>query len=317
MNPLYKTKTMLAALAIMYRPQTFLRDTFFRNEKPFNTASVEIDVRKGKRRVAVYTGRADQGRLTERTGFVTYNYKTPYIKEKRLLTPGDLLDRMPGETVYTAETPADRAQRMLGQDLFELDEMITRREEIQCAQALFDGEIIFRDANEKVTFPISASHQISSLSAPWDVNGKPIDDLREWRQLIIKDSGRAPDICIMGSDACKAFLANDQIAGNQGGALSQVKVQRGEINPQNLIGGVTYWGYLPEVGVDIYSYDEWYIDPTDNTTELPIVPVDAVLLGSTQARMDRLYGVIEDMSALYAVPRFPKAWKRRIRAASP
>ena len=186
-------------------------------------------------------------------------------------------------------------------------DMITRAEEQQAANALFNGYLTFRDANDKLTFPIQATHQITGMTNLWSsALGTPLADVRTWRRLIIKDCGLTPDILLGGSAAIDAFLANPQIANSTGG-ISQIKIDRGQITPQNMPGGVTYWGFLPDISCDLYSYDEFYWDPV-NLVDVPIVPANKILLGCTGARMDRLYGVIQDLTALYAVDRFPKSW---------
>lgn len=305
---IYDTKTMLAALRTMKQPRTFLRDTFFRNVKTFNSRTVEIDIRRGKRRVAVFVGRSDPGHVSERIGYTTNTYQPPYIKEKRPLRPGDVMTRSDGQTVYSEETPAERAQGLLADDLNELNEMITRREELMAREALFEGKNTYRDANEYVDFGVSNTHKLAGISTGWDVDGgKPLDDIADWTQLIAQDSGLAADTLVLGKTAARKFLGNPQISGDKGGVLSSVKVQRGEIAPKLLPNGVVYYGFIPECGVDVYGYFEWYIDPADDT-EKAMVPDNGVLLGCSSARMDRLYGVIEDVEALYAVPRFPKSW---------
>ena len=60
---------------------------------------------------------------------------------QKVTTVDDLLSRMAGENPYSGKTPADRAVEKLARDFSELDEMITRREEWMCAQALYTGVI--------------------------------------------------------------------------------------------------------------------------------------------------------------------------------
>jgi hypothetical protein len=304
---MFSTRTMIAALRQMLPARTFLRDTFFRNVKTFTTPNVDIDIVKGKRRTAVYVSPIDEGHVSERLPWSTNTYQPPYIKEKRPIKPIDLLDRYPGDTIYADTTPTERLQRLIADNLSDLMDMITRAEEQQAASALFTGSLTFRDANDTLTFPIRATHQITGMTNLWSsAAGTPLTDVRTWRRLIIKDCGLTPDILVGGSAAVDAFLANPQIANSTGG-ISQVKIDRGEITPQNMAGGVTYWGFLPDISCDVYSYDEFYYDPVSQT-DVALVPANKILLGCTGARMDRLYGVIQDLEALYAVDRFPKSW---------
>ena len=306
---LFDTRTMLEAMPQLPLVRTFLRDTFFKNVRTFDTKAVDIDIKKGKRRVAAYVGPTDEGHRSERIGYTTYTYAPPYIKEKRGIEPKDVLfDRGMGQTIYASGGPQAREAAMIREDLIELDEMITRREELQASQAIFNGEIAFRDANEKVTFPVDTNHRVLTMSKYWDESGGfPLDELRAWRTMLIKNGGMAPNILLCGSEAIAALMGNVQVNGTDG-AISQVKIDRGQITPDNQPNGVTYWGFLRDIGCDVYSYDDWYIDPADGV-EKPYVPAKYIMLGNTNARMDRLYGVIQDLSGLYAVPRFPKSWE--------
>jgi len=143
------------------------------------------------------------------------------------------------------------------------------------------------------------------------VNSDPLKDAGIWRRQLIRDSGIAPDTMIFGADAINAFVEHPKVGGNTG-ALSSVKVDRGQINPQLLEEGVTYWGYIAELGCDIYSYDEWYIPPgaPDTSEAVPMMPLNGVWMGSKRARMDMAYGPIMNIKAggLVPVKRFPTSW---------
>jgi hypothetical protein len=96
------------------------------------------------------------------------------------------------------------------------------------------------------------------------------------------------------------------------------RVELGQIKPELLPEGVTYYGRLLEIGVDIFGYDEWYLD--DDGNEQPMVPVKSVLMGSTQAQTSMLYGAIahvheEKPAEIYALPRVPKSWVNEKRTA--
>lgn len=306
---MYDTRVMLQALEQMPSAPAFLRDTFFRNVRTFDTDTVDIDIVKGKRRVATYVSPVEQGKLVTRDGFTTYSYKNPYIKHKMPTTSADLLKRGAGENVYAAKSPAQRAAEQLGKDLSQLDDMITRAEELQAAQALFTGQVILRDANDALVFPMSSTHKVTLTSTDlWtDAASKPLAKLRAFRRTIQQDSGLNPTDIIMGTSALEAFLAHADVKDGKG-AVSSIKVDLGQIVPQNLPGGVTYWGYLRDLGCDLWTYDNWYLG-ADGTTESAYVPTDKILMISREARMDRLYAVIQDLKALYAVPRFPKTWE--------
>jgi hypothetical protein len=65
---------------------------------------------------------------------------------------------------------------------------------------------------------------------------------------------------------------------------------------------------LEEVGVDLYSYEEWVVNPLTDELE-PLIPENAVILGSTQALATFNYGAIKDLSCMNPYERFPKSWE--------
>ena len=114
----------------------------------------------------------------------------------------------------------------------------------------------------------------------------------------------SPNVAVFGSDVIDAFLNHDQVKD----ALDTRRVDLGQIDPQVLPDGATYYGYIKDCGLDIYGYDEWYLD--DDGNEQPMVAADKILLGSDRTRNAKLYGMIQDLDAegAYAVPRYPKSW---------
>src|SRR5699024_1006979 len=93
--------------------------------------------------------------------------------------------------------------------------------------------------------------------------------------------------------------------------LDTRRIDLGIIVPQELPDGVTYVGYLRDPGLDLYVYDEWYVDD-DTGDEAPMVPAKGVIVGPTTSRCSMLYGAIQDMEAIeggvFDVSRYPKSW---------
>lgn len=302
---LFDTRTMLEAVRQMLPVRTFLKETFFTNVRTFDTEHVDVDIIKGKRRMAPFVSPKLAGKVVERQGFRTNTYKAPMINPKLPTTAEQLQKRLAGEPLYSGMSPDDRAAEQLGRDLAELDEMITRREERMCAQALFEGKIDIKGegVDEVIDFGLTNKEALSG-GALWNqTTADPLADLKRWRRTIVKASGINPDIVVMGSDVIDAFLANEKVQK----MLDLRLVDTGQINPQTLPNGTTYVGRIAELGVNIYTYDEWYLD--DDGTEKPMVPEKSLLMGSTAARFDLLYGayVDQEMGTL-DLPRIPRSW---------
>ena len=309
MLPLFETRTMLDALEQSYPPKLFLRDTFFTRVETFQTEHIDIDVRKGKRRVAPYVHPRAEGKVVERIGFKTHTYKPPYIKEKMPTTAQDFLTRNIGETVYGAnDGPQQRAEKQLGKDLADMQDMILRREETQASELLQTGKvtIVGDGIDDVIDFVIESSHlPVLAGSDLWShADSDPLKDLRHWKRLVVQDSGIVPTIAIFGADVIDAFIKNAKVQN----VLDNRRIVMGQIDPNMLPNGVTYYGNVKDVGLDIYTYDEWYVDPT-TTVEMPMIGPKKVVMGSPQARTYRNYGAIQDLKATFAVPMFPKSWE--------
>jgi hypothetical protein len=102
---------------------------------------------------------------------------------------------------------------------------------------------------------------------------------------------------------CDAFKVNT-------GAISSVKIDTGVIDPQTMPDGVIYWGRLRDSGIDLWSYDEWYVDTTEKGSDIEGAMVDAkrAIMVARQGRFVRHYGAIKDVTALQPYARFPKSW---------
>ena len=314
---LFDSRTMMTALEQAKPPRTFLRDLFFSGApRTFDTEAVDIDIIKGKRRLAPFVNPRREGKVVEKRGFKTRSYKPAYVKPKMVTTAEDILKRDPGMHIYSPNSgPAAKAAAELGRNLAEMNEMITRREEWMCAQALTTGQcpIIGEGVDDLVDFLMEATHlPVLTGAALWSdhTNATPLDDLKTWKRLIAKDSGINPTHAIMGLDALDNFLMCENVIGSTGGGknlFNMINVQMGRIDPQMLADGVTYYGFLPELGLEIYTYEEWYVDD-DSDIETPMIPANKVMMGNPSARTEKMYGAIKDLSALASVPRFPKSW---------
>ena len=314
---LYDTTTLLAGIKTVKPVKTFLRDTFFptKNDQTLLTKTAQFDVKKGKRRIAPFVAPRVKGVTISREGFETHTITTPLIAPQRILTVDDLENRAFGENIVSTITPQQRQAKIIADDLMELDEMITRREEAMIADLLFNGKIFVKayvdyDGTNTQDSVIDFGKKVEdTVKVKWNLaNATIIEDLRNLRREIIKDAGANANVLILGSKVYDELLKNEAFL-----KFFDIKnLNLATINPTvQDNGAVTFVGRITSLGIDMYTYDEWYVDA--DGVEKPIVPEDKILLGSRDLGKV-MYGAvtqIEDQSknfVTYVNSRVPKVW---------
>ncbi|WP_438449417.1 major capsid protein [Gorillibacterium sp. sgz5001074] len=312
---IYRTQILLGAVERILPAHSFFRSTFFPNLQTFVTEEVLLDYKKSKRKMAPFVAPRVGGITMDRQGYRTDKYAAPKIAPQRAITVDDLVIRGMGENVFSQRTPEQRQSELIGKDLAELDEMIARREEWMCRELLLNGKItmkgyIDRDNNTYVEQLLDygfTNKEILTGGAVWSAETSAIyADLARWRLNIIQRSGRAPKVAILGQNASAEFCADSDI--NE--KLKQYNGLFAELRPVIQDDALTHIGRLPELGLDLYTYNEWYID--DDGTEKPMMPVDHVILGRP-GMGEILYGAVTQMESdgqfyTYEGTRVPKSW---------
>lgn len=314
---MFTTRTMLKAMEQSFQPTTFLRDLFFSNVVEFDTAVVDIDIEVGGETVAPYVHPTIGGKVIDREGYQTKTYSPPEVSPERVTTAEDLLNRQPGEAIYSTRSPDERAAIQLAKDLSFLDATITRREEQQAAEALFTGQVTVKgDGYDEVVryWPANPSEapftQLTGGQRWSEQTADIIGDLEEALDSISAGSGLSGNIAVLGADAYKMLLAHEKTAKQ----LDNRRINLGEINPA-LPGmqGQRYVGNLN--GVPLFTYNRTYRDPVTGQ-RVPYVPRTRVLVAATDARTTMAYGACalfaEDRpEIIVAARRVPDSWKQR------
>jgi len=288
---IFEPRTMGKLIERMPPVRTFFRSTFFNNVQTFSTKSIDIDFKKGSRKIAPFVHQKIGGKTVPNSGYQTKTYTPPLLAPNKITTIDDLLNRAPGESLYNGKTPAERAVDKLARDFAELEEMIVRREEWMCAQAIYTGTIpIIGDGlNESIDFNFTNREEKAVAAAKWQKN--KLGYIRELKKKVQKTGFVNCNICIMADDVVESFLSDEKI-------LKMLDVKAYDlavIKPQELPSGATYVGSLRGEGIDIYAYNEWYLDDfTDpaKPAEKPLVPDGTLALLSTTANFAMAYAAV-------------------------
>ncbi len=269
----------LTAIAEEIVPQpTFFRDRYFPSGAGdlFASDKVLTEYRRGDRKLAAFVSQRAGDIPMDRRGYAIHEYQPAYIAPSRLLTLDDLRKRGFGEALYAVSTPAERAARLLLEDMTDMERRISAREEWMAAQTMINnactmqtyidaktqGETLyvqFYDSATDHTYSISGTHK-------WDANGITFDTVRaDVRAMCRKLSDRglpAADL-VLGSDCADALLAmssfRELVDRNSGIAIGAVREQLSPYNGVVLLGVLNFGGF----NLNVISVDETYVDDSD------------------------------------------------------
>ena len=292
----FTPEVMDAVVRVLPPQDAFLKNTFFKIAKPEPTDKIRVDFYKGKRRVAPFVSPKNAAKASEKISYTSDEFVTPLVKVKDITDIEDVMKRLPGEMLMSSGmNPDDRAIQLLTIAMQDFNEQITRREEVMCKQILFDGkvDVIGEDVAYTIDLGLTNTATLTSTNM-WDNASSvadPIADLKKWAVVCMQKGYRKPNICIMERSAYAAFV-NRCKALNYFNQWNFLDIS---IEPSMKSENVTYCGRLRDPDLEIYIYDEWFLDDwtTPGTvTETPMVPKGKVLMASTNMKTSLYYGVI-------------------------
>ena len=289
---IFTPEVLAKAVSVVPKPATFFRDTFFKNVHTNPTSKIRADFYKGKRRVAPVVSEVDATGVTRKIGYTTEDFETPLVKVKDITNIGDITKRGFGENLFGGVTPQERAYDELLRTLNDFEQQITRREEVMCAQAMLDGVITLKGDGVDRVVDFGFTNK-ATASVLWDAassTADPIADLSAYALECMKNGYRKPNIAVFERSAYMAFIKRC----TELGYLDNKYFLNLMIAPKAQSENLTYCGHLADPDLDIYIYDEWYIDDWsgDAPVEKSIMPKGKVLLASTNVNFSMEYGVM-------------------------
>ena len=152
MNP-FNTYFLQAAIETLPIEHSFFRDRYFPTDETmdvFGTSHVLADYREVSQKIAPFVLPRIGAIPATRTGFSVYDLEPMNIAVSMPLTIDNLIPRGFGEALMSAATPADRARRLIVEDLAELNRMVGRAEELLAVQTILDnGATMFHRTDDK------------------------------------------------------------------------------------------------------------------------------------------------------------------------
>lgn len=302
---IYTPAVMIPYLREKKPVRTFLQDRFFPEERTYRTETIAIDRQIRGRRVAAFRDKYSPAKVVDRQGFTTDSVAPPCLALKIPISVEDISTRVMGEHPFENRDPAQRGMLLLADDLTTLQEMITRRKEMMCRDAIYtlngDASIIRargEDYSADFEFPRLPAMQLGTLGGTdaWShASSDPIAQFETWLEAYAQATGLSATDILLGSAAYKAFRANVKVAAQlQTWSLLNNAVAVATDVPN----GVRQVGHLYGGAVRIWTYNEWYDDPDNAGATTPMVPPKSMMLASDQLRTERRYGAVRDLSDL-------------------
>jgi hypothetical protein len=294
---LYDTYSMIEAINKLPTQSSFLRDTFFPNRRFSPTEHVQFDFAKEGRYLAPFYDRNSNPALAERQGFETRDFVAPPFGVTRVLTVDDIVRRWIGEAPYTSRTPVERGAEILKLDLLKSDLQCSRTEEYFAATTILYGTISGQIATPNgminatpIDWKSQLGQTINNISVTWTNAGDPFGDLATLFLEIQQQSLVVPNIVVMDNTAFGLLRKNPELQkelysfrGDSGNTIAVIA-------PDRLSDNVSYAGRLRYPAIDLYIYNEWYLN--NNNVSTPFLPPGTVIMGNTKSNNILYYGAI-------------------------
>ena len=277
------TVTLLEAINLFKTPASYLLDTFFSKKiATSNSSWVAIEYKKGKRLLAPYIVKGAKAITVDREGSFSDLYKAPMIGVKRIITAEDLEMRTFGETpVYSTMSGTDRANKIIAEDLVEMQRMIANKKNQMAAELLQTGKLLiegFADDGRTIKSDLIDFNftNIFTVNASWAVANTDIyKDIYDAVNKIAEDVGELPDIMVIGKNV-EQYILNNRTTKDWLMIPNAQYANFANLAPKYISPQVRYVGRINALGLEIYSYLETYYSKNGI---VPFIDADTAIIG--------------------------------------
>lgn len=296
-NPLY-THQLISAYEKVESPTGFLQHRYFSDEMVYNSYDILAEYRQRSKKPAPFVVDKHNGIPVNRGSYDISAFTPPMINIYRSLSADDLEIKGFGEALYSQLTPEQRQDALILDDMKELDGMITRTEEIECADVMLNNEVTVRGYADDLTtyeektikfYDEMSNPAVLSVSPDWDADGADIYGTLLTAVQMKVANGQRPDDLICSPNVAMMII-NDQ---NIRDLLDNRRITLGEIDPKLMDLGVSLVGVINVLGysINILTYSETY---DLNNVDTPYIPANYAILATVGSGV-RTYGRISQI----------------------
>lgn len=318
---IYSTVELLPVVETI-KPQSYLfRDTFFGNVVMFDTQTIAFESLPTEQRLAPFVSPQAQGRIMKLKGRTSQSFAPAYVQPKHEVDPNMnvILQRSAGEAIGGSLSLPERWDRAIANNLTLESDMIDRREEWMCAQAIINGGLTISGEDYPTSYidygrDASLTTVLTGTSRWGQSAAAPLANIRTKRTQSFGLSSRPTTDIILGLDAFDLFFADqgvkDMLAASKDYRLttsdSQLSSFSDGSSPAEFRGRLQ--GANGQGALNVWTYSQTFED-YDGTILNVMNPLDVVgVARSVDGYM--CYGAIKDADAgLMPMTRYPKMWK--------
>lgn len=265
----FDTYTLIALNEENVPRQTFFRDRYFATGEGdvFASDKVLTEYRKGDRKMAAFVSPRVGDIPMDRIGYSIREYQPAFIAPSRLLTIDDLRKRGYGEALYPGMSKAQRAAKLLREDMSAMDARITRREEWMAVQTMINNACTMQEYIDDTTvgqtlyvkFFDDASDHIFTPATKWTSWSIMRADVIAMCRMLSKRGLRAADL-VLGSDVSENILEFEELQRlldkNSGIITGKIEEELSKYDGVVFMGTINFGGFK----LNLISVDETYED---------------------------------------------------------
>lgn len=281
---------------------SFIRNLLFKRVETHTTKTVLTDIVVGGQKIAPFVKRGAPAAVMGNLGQKTSLVEPPNIKLKKLLTPEDLLfTRGAGAPMFVpggsaGASPIKQAQeKKIALEQKDLKDTIDRTIEFLCAKGLTGSySITQNDLSFSIDFSMPSDNKpVLATTAKWDAptTCKPLKNLREWKLIAQKASGKIPTAVIMSPASWELFLASDEVVKY----LDKLRINLGSIQTDSTVLSAGAEKKATIENLDFYVYSGVYTNSSGAQVQMIDDGYVSMVCPNADHRLQ--FGAIEDLEA--------------------
>ena len=289
---LFERRTLTGVMNKRPRRPGLFKELFYpdSSRNTLDTSTAEIHTIIGGQQMIPFVSDVEGGTVVEGTKQEAQVVKTPRMRPKVPFEACKLLEfSEPGQPpIIKRGVTDDRIKAKIARDLQNVKDRCENTIEYLAAKSLCGGKIQVSQDNIslEIDFRQPATHIIVlGAGSQWGDTGiNPLEQFKEWGDIILDSCGLTPNVCIQGTNANKAFRGNAAVQ-------AELDNRRFELGTYAPVVGDYHEGYVS--GLDIYRYGGSLLDYNNNPVSL--MHPDYILLGCTAAETSLEFGHPTDL----------------------